>query len=168
MEDQIQLSNMLSKITNPSQPLHLVSVLPDHAPPVFSNPFIQGVAADGTSEGAAGSAVVTAHRDDDKWKAERENRIKNMKNYYLKQCKEKDRTCTFEPLFTSFTRGAEAVGAKLCDKANESKNVMNLIVGYRGLSNTERLALGSVSNHTVHHCNCTVTVVKKAHLNINK
>jgi nucleotide-binding universal stress UspA family protein len=50
----------------------------------------------------------------------------------------------------------ERPGDVLCE---ESKGAALLVVGTRGHSGVERLLLGSVSNHVVHHASCPVVVV---------
>ena len=42
----------------------------------------------------------------------------------------------------------------------ESSGAEIVVIGSRGLGDFGRFALGSVSDHVVHHCKCTVIVVK--------
>ena len=47
----------------------------------------------------------------------------------------------------------------------ERWNADLVVIGSRGLGTWNRLLLGSVSNSVVHHANCSVEIVRRAHVN---
>jgi len=56
------------------------------------------------------------------------------------------------------------VGEMIC-KAVEQKNIDYLVIGRRGLSNFERLVIGSTSKYVIENANCNVLVAK---IDVNK
>jgi hypothetical protein len=79
--------------------------------------------------------------------------------HYASLCAQAGRECRFASVEFPWNAGANGVGDALC-KAAQLAGARNLVLGFRGLSTAERLAMGSVSSRCVLTCDMTVTVAK--------
>jgi hypothetical protein len=79
--------------------------------------------------------------------------------HYASLCAKAGRECRFASVEFPWNAGANGVGDALC-KAAQLAGARNLVLGFRGLSTAERLAMGSVSSRCVLTCDMTITVAK--------
>eukprot|EP00020_Sapocribrum_chincoteaguense_P005175 CAMPEP_0170748910 /NCGR_PEP_ID=MMETSP0437-20130122/10117_1 /TAXON_ID=0 /ORGANISM="Sexangularia sp." /LENGTH=171 /DNA_ID=CAMNT_0011087805 /DNA_START=50 /DNA_END=565 /DNA_ORIENTATION=+ len=141
--------------TPSSTPIVIATGVRERAPSSFENPFEPGTHMrnhPGTTEkqtasfgGEKGGGVGAA--------------MQRMMAAYEELCVREDRACSFTTFAVPYAASGEDIGDRLCGVAS-SVGARELLVGWRGLTPSQRLGHGSVSARAVSKCPCTVTVVK--------
>lgn len=112
------------------------------APDQFKNPFVY-------EEKSNDGAVAPRSAAD----------LARIQDKYFAMCAQAGRKCRFQAVEFPWNGGAIGIGDALCRVALLN-NARNLVLGFRGLTTAERLAMGSVSSRCVQACELTTTVVK--------